>query len=162
MKKFLLIGVIIMAVVVLSGCQTATEKVAEKAIESSTGVDADVDNNSITINTNDSSLTIGNTATIPDDFPSDVYVIDGDVISTMTINEDKTYQVQIDAPSSLSEPGDIYNEQLKAAGWDITSTLDMGDAISIMAEKDDRFTTVALNTSEDVTVVVIVTSIVSE
>ncbi|MDP2683682.1 MAG: hypothetical protein Q8P20_01370 [bacterium] len=162
MKKFLLIGVVVLLAVTLSGCKNAAEKTVETAIESTTGIEADVDNDSITLNTNEGSLTVGDAATIPSGFPSDVYIIDGDVMSAMTIDTDSTFQVQIDTPKSLSEAGDIYNEELLAAGWTITSTLNMTDAISIMAEKDDRLTTVSVGTSDGVTVVIINTSIISE
>lgn len=164
MKKFLLIGVVVLAVVVLSGCQNAAEKTAEKVIESTTNsdVDVDLDNNSVTVNTNGGSLTAGDNATVPDNFPSDVYLIDGDVISAMTIDEDETFQVQIDTPNSLSEAMDIYNEQLPADGWDITSTLTLTDSGSMMAEKDDRSVTVSFGTSDGTTVVIISTSIISE
>lgn len=151
-----------MAVVVLSGCKNAAEKAAETAIESTTGIEADVDNNSVTINTNAGSLTVGEAAAIPDEFPSDVYIIDGDVMSALTIDEDETYQVQIDTPESLSDAADLYDEQLQADGWDITSTLEMTDSANIMAEKGDRFVSVSIGTSDGVTVVIITTSIVSE
>ncbi len=164
MKKFLLIGVILLAVVILSGCQNAVEKATETVIESTTNnaVDVDVDNNSMTINTNDSSLTVGDTATIPADFPSDVYVISGEVKSSLTMDENSTFQIQIESEESYADTVAKYKEQLESDGWNITSSLEVGEATTMMSEKDDRNTSVTISEADGVVTLMLTTSIEAE
>lgn len=164
MKKFLLIGVIILVAVTLSGCKKAAEKTAETAIEAASGgeVDVDIENDSMKINTNAGSLEVGEGVSLPANFPDDIYLIAGDIMSALTVDADSTFQVEIDTPQSLSDAASVYDEELQADGWTITSTLEMTDATNIMAEKDDRFISVSIGTSEGITVVIISTSIVTE
>lgn len=161
MKKFLLIGIVVLAAIVLSGCQNTAEKAAKTVIESTTN--GDVDDGSVTVNTNEGSITVGDNVNIPDNFPSDVYLIDGEIISSLTMDEGQTYQVQIDTPKSLSETVDLYDKKLQDDGWNIASTYNTGDALSIMgAEKDDRMVSVSVNTSDGSTEVTIYTGIYAE
>ena len=164
MKKILLVGVIILLAVTLSGCKNTAEKTAESIIESSTGgeVEVDIDNESMIININDGSLVVGEGVGLPSTFPDDVYVIDGEIISSMTIDNNSTYQVQIDTTESYTDAVAMYDEKLQADGWSIISTLEISDGADIMAEKDDRYTTVSIATSEGITVVIITTSVISE
>ena len=160
MKKILLVGVIILLAVTVSGCKNAAEKTAETAIESSTGgaVDVDIDNDSMKINTNGGSLEVGEGVSLPDGFPSDVYVIDGTIISAMTLAEGESYSVSIRTSQTTAAVKEEYENEFKDEGWEITMDLAMGGGYSMSAEKDNRMVLFGVSTGDDGTIVTINTS----
>jgi len=151
MKKtiFLSLAVILAGTLILTGC--GEEKVAEKAIESSTGgqADVDVDDDTVTVNTNGSSFSAGDEVALPSGFPSDVYVIDGTVKAATTITEGEVYSVSVQTDTSVSEAADEYQEELANDGWNVTMSLNIEGVSSMTAEKDNRTVTVSIGEDEE-------------
>jgi len=160
MKKFLLIGIIILVAVTLSGCKKAEEKAAETVLESATGgqADVDIDNDSMKINTNGGSLEVGEGVSLPDGFPSDVYVIDGTIISAMTLAEGESYSVSIRTSQTTAAVKEEYENEFRDEGWEITMDLAMGGGYSMSAEKDNRMVLFGVSTDDDGTKVTLNTS----
>ncbi len=158
MYKILAVGVILIAGVVLTAC-TPGEKVAETVIESQTNqdVDIDVDNDQVSINTDSTSLQLGESVELPDNFPSDVHVTDGTVTAAVATNENDGFSVQITSDQSVSDVKDEYQSALTDDGWDINLSMDINGGSSMNAEKDNRFVTVAISDVDGATQVTLTT-----
>ncbi len=154
MKKFGILLAIAALAIVLSGCG---EKIVENAIESSTNgnVSVDIDNNSVVINTNGSSLQVGGDISLPSDFPEDVYVIDGTITSSLTLTEPNGFQVIVSTNQSSQDARSTYQNKLAEEGWSISGTFDIAGGWSIAAEKVDRVATVSASVTEGATSVII-------
>ena len=161
MKKILILTFCLVLAATLTAC--GCEKTVEKAIEQSTGGEADVDldDGSVKVNTNEGSLEIGEEVDLPSGFPSDIYVIDGTITAAMSTGED-TYTVSIETTKSVSEAKAKYESELENDGWDITMTLDIGEGSTIGAEKDNRSVSISIAESDGATTVVIGTSTMEE
>ncbi|MBU0707957.1 hypothetical protein KKG41_06320 [Patescibacteria group bacterium] len=150
MKRLLFLSVCILATVLfITGCcTTVTEKKIENEIEAASGGDADVDidNGTVSINTNEGSLEAGKDVDIPDGFPSDVHLIDGNVTSAMQMGEGN-YTVTVQTSKSTSQAKSEYREELENDGWTINFSLDVEGGSTMTGEKGER--TVSVSISED-------------
>lgn len=149
---------------VLTGCgktitQQTTEKALENAIEKQSGGQAKVDINkdSYKVESKDGNIEVGQNVKLPADFPKDVYVIDGNIISAFSEPTKENFTVSIEINKSLSEAAEIYQEKLKADGWVVTGNMSFGDTTSVITEKNGRTATVMISKSNDKTTVVIST-----
>lgn len=164
MKKFYIFALCVVLAgmaFVVTGCGKKTaEKAAEKAIEESTGGQAEVDvgTNSVKINTNAGSFQAGGNISLPSGFPSDVYVIDGTIKAASTVTEGESYTVSIETSKSVSEAKSEYESKLKDDGWNVTLSMDFQGSASLAAEKGDRTVTVSVGESEGKTLVILGTS----
>lgn len=164
-KIYGLVSVLATLAVVLTGCgkaavtQQATEKALENAIEKESGGQAKVDisNDSYKVETKDGNVEIGQNVKLPEGFPGDVYVIDGNIISAFSEPTKENYTVSIQVDKSLSEMMEIYQEKLKDDGWQITGNMAFGDSSTVIAEKGDRTATVMAGKSDDKTSITIST-----
>jgi hypothetical protein len=82
--------------------------------------------------------------TLPDTFPKDVPVYKGAVVK-MTAAQDKTTIVQLHLPASVADGAKYYQEELKNQGWNIETTMNMGDGSMVMAKKGSRQCSVVLS-----------------
>ncbi len=147
---------------VFTGCgksvsQTVGEKAAEKIIENRMGgkANVDVDNGNVKINTAGGNLETGSNVKLPADFPSDVYIIDGNIVTAMSDQANKGFTISIEINKSLEEASSIYQAELKKQGWNITGTMNFGDSASVIAEKVNRTASVFISKSADKTTVVL-------
>ena len=159
---YFLLPVLAMTILVLAGCgksvsQKASEKAAEKMIEAQSGGKADVDisGQNMKVETDQGKWETGENVKLPSDFPKDVYIIDGTI--KMAISDQATggQTISIETNKSVSEVSSTYQEKLKSDGWKITGTMNFGEASNVIAEKDNRTVTVAINKSDDKTTVTI-------
>jgi hypothetical protein len=137
---------------VLTGCgqnvsQTASEKATEKIIEQQTGGQAKVDINkdNLKVESKDGNIEVGQNVKLPEGFPKDVYVIAGNIISAFSEPTKENYTVSIEINKDLNEVAALYQEKLKADGWQITGNMSYGDVTSVVAEKDSRTATVMIS-----------------
>jgi hypothetical protein len=98
----------------LTGCfgnplESFTEGAIENIIEDQTGVDIDVDGN-------------GSGASLPDNWPADVAVPDGTIISSMAVDETFTTSIQVSDEAAAQAGLDA----LINSGFESESTMDMG------------------------------------
>jgi hypothetical protein len=157
-KKILLASLVIGLASVLTACQTpaqktsekTAEKIAEKALEKSTGGKADVDikNKQVNVQTNEGSLQTGENVSLPADFPSDVYVIEGTIKAVILNNKPKGYTVSLETDQTVSDVKTAYEEKIAADGWATTGIMDFGGTVSIAGEKDNRTLSVIISASE--------------
>ena len=122
----------------LVGCQSITDKVAEetseKLIEGATGVDVEADDDEVTITSEDgSSMTVSESGELPDGWPEDVPVYEGNITSGMVSEGNRTVSVESE-DSAL----DVYEwslEQIKAEGWTVTTEFKAENGGTLAAEK---------------------------
>jgi hypothetical protein len=153
------IAIVAMALVV-SGCKSTSEKAAEKAWEKATNgaADVDLDNNSVTINTNGGSYQAGENVTLPSNFPSDVYVIDGTLKAAMTQQTGNSFIVSVETSKSISQAKTVYEKEIVDDGWTITTNMTYGGTVTLMAEKSNRTLGVGVTEVDGKTTVNISTS----
>lgn len=135
MKKIILFGVLIIAVMVFVGCG---EKIAEKAIEKGTGVD--LDNNKITINdSSGNTFTQKNSEELPSDYPENApYYESGNLTSTSVLDfqDEKSYFLLIKTSDEIDSIISYYKEKLAAESWTIVLESQTDFNSQILAEKD--------------------------
>ena len=165
MKKISLLFILLLAVAVVAGAgcgDTASENAAESAIESASGgtADVDIDDDTIKIETDDVVMEVGENVSLPSDFPSDVYVADGDLKAAIK-TADNAFSVTVEVSGSVSEMQTEYETELANEGWDINATLAFGEMVTLGGEKDNRMITVGISVSEEnegMTMVIITTA----
>lgn len=108
----------------------AVEKGVEKGIEAATGseIDIDEDGGQISIATEDGEVSFGSGSELPDGFPDEVPLIDGEITSGMRFSEADSdgYMVGVVVKGAMS---DVYAEAtglLEAAGFTESSSVDLG------------------------------------
>lgn len=163
-KKIFIILSLLAVAFLVTGCGKKTaEKEVETAIEQSTNgqADVDIDNNSITINSNGSTYQASEAGLeLPDGFPSDVYVVDGKITFAYTYVQDSNYSITIQTDKSKDELKSLYTEQMKDAGWESTLSLDTTDITTLGNKKGDDRTanvTISKDTATDKWLVTITT-----
>ncbi len=161
MKKTLLFVVLLSAAVILTGCgRRLTDKALERAIEQETGGAADVDFNgdNWTATTDQGSVAVGANVGLPADFPTDVYVPDGQVITAVSDLQQNGVSATIQTTMSSSDVIEKYKSELVRQGWTITTTANYGGTMMIGAQKDQRTLAVSAMGGDGLTTVTIVQS----
>ncbi len=135
--KKVLLGVLACVLVLgMLGCQSVSEKIGEEVGEEIAGGvlggDVEVDGDSVTVETEDGSVTMsGSEGELPDGFPSDFPIYDGvDIDSVSTIEGDSgtDYYINLYSDDSPKDVYDWYKSELSSAGWNIDSDLYMAES----------------------------------
>ncbi len=128
----------------------AANKAAKKLIESNTNGDVkvDVQNNNFKYKGNGVDLVTGADVKLPADFPSDVYINVGKLISAASFTSNQAFQVSIETGKSAAEAYQFYQDKLKADGWSITGTMSFGEVSTVTAEKDTRIVSAMISKSD--------------
>lgn len=152
-KAITIVAVVIGAALLLSGCgKTAAEKAAESMIKSATNGSADVDisTNSVKVNTNGYSYQGGSNVTLPDGFPSDIYIIDGTLTTASTVTPTNGFTISIDTTKTIPEAFDLYKSKLATAGWTIDNTMSFEGSAGVFSSKDpNRLCNISLMTNSE-------------
>jgi len=134
----------------LAGCrQSAGESLAEAALEKATGhkVDVDEDGGSVTIKTDEGEMKIhgGDNATLPANFPKDVYLPAGYAVeSVMEVN--RTQLIALKAPGEVARLYADARAAMEKQGWKQTMAMQGSASDGLLAyEKDGRKATVSFN-----------------
>lgn len=148
MKKLSIILIIFSLSVLLGGCG---QKLAEKAIESSTGVEIDNDGQKVTYTSEDgdATTTISGQGQLPDDYPKEVKYYDGELNGAASVDTamGKTFVLTIKTSDSVDQIVDFYKKYFNDTGWEITSELNLGGMNLVNAEKDNF--TLGVSVSEE-------------
>ena len=164
------LGVIVCSAVLVSGCGRAkksmseklSEKIAEKAIamniKDSEGKDAKVDikDGKMTIKTKDgeTSFASGDGASVPADFPKDVYVVKGAKIQ-MSMKTPDGYALSMKVDEAAAKLAATFEAEMKAQGWNQEASFDMGEARSLSYKKGERQVAIVMSKSDKATEVMI-------
>lgn len=151
-------------VITLTACgksvsERISEKTMEKALENSTGGQADVDINdgNTKVKTDEGTVEVGENVSLPVNFPKDLYVPEGKILSAVSTAENEGYSVMVDTDKTMEELFSTYQTKFIENGWKITSTMNLGEMASVVAEKGG-FTSAVTITKNDENVSVILTS----
>ena len=149
MKKTLIMLVVL--TLVFAGCgvsEKIAETATEKAIESATGADVDVDTNTVNITTQEGDkISVGEKLSLPSDFPSDVPVYDDKTILAASTTAENQYALTMTSTDSYSEIDEFYQTELESDGWTIESHNTMaisGNTSIFVAKKGDRTLSVGI------------------
>jgi len=160
------LGVLVCSVVLVSGCgkakKSVSERIAEKAIEMSlknedgTSAKVDLSKGTMTIKTKDGETAVisGEGASVPADFPKDVYLVTGAKIQ-MSMKTPDGYVLNMQVEQAAAKIAATYETELKAQGWAQEASFDMGDTRSLSYKKDDRQLAIIMNKSDEATAVMI-------
>jgi hypothetical protein len=143
-----------------AGCGNAVEGLAqdtvERAIENELGSTADVqvDGDSFTVDTEDGSVTAGS-GTVPDGFPADVPLVDGDITFSQTATTDgkRGWTVQVTTTGEPDEVASAVADDLTAAGFEVEN-LPADASATVIAERADLSSLVLVAADPSGTVVV--------
>ena len=139
--------------IALGACgKSPADRMAEAAIEASTGQKASVDTESgaVTFKTDqgDMKVTSGDAATLPATFPKDVYLPDGYKVAS-AMEMPNAFVIEIDAPGKVAPMFAEASKRMEAEGW--TQRMAMqNDASSQMVvyEKANRNATLSFYDNE--------------
>ncbi len=139
----------------MSGCgqKTATEKMLEGSLEDSLGqdVDVDFDKGAVKIEGEDGSTFEVNESgvSLPADFPEDVYVVEGTIISAMKNVMGQGHQITISNKKSVTEIKAEYEEELVKEGWEVNQSIATGGMVMLGATKDGRNVSISASVDPD-------------
>ncbi|MFA7653433.1 MAG: hypothetical protein WCX97_00095 [Candidatus Magasanikbacteria bacterium] len=150
-RTMLVVGALAM-VLLVSGCgqKSLTEKNIEKELEKSLGGNAKVDlqSGAVSLETDQGSIQVGGEVSLPKDFPSDIYVIDGKLMSAMKNVMGAGYQVVLQSNASVKDAKELYEKKMKEQGWAVAQSADMGTVAMLSFSKGKRQLSVTLGTEE--------------
>jgi hypothetical protein len=159
-------GVLVCSAVLVSSCGKAkksiSEKIAEKAIEMNmkdgdgTSAKVDLSKGTMTIKTKDGETAVvsGEGASVPADFPKDIYVIKGAKIQ-MSMKTPDGYMLNMQVAQPAAKLAATYETEMKAQGWEQEASLDMGETRSLSYKKDGRQAAIVMSKSDEATTVMI-------
>lgn len=147
--KMFLIAVLGGLLVVASGCkEKRTYKTEDGQVEITQSKSGDDFRMEIKGQDGKSTMTMGATVGIPDSFPKDVPILAG-AKPFMNATQDKAEVLQLKIQQPVAAVAKEYQEKLKAEGWEIESTMNMGDMSVIHANKGKRNCSVVINKGSD-------------
>lgn len=165
MKIIKLLATIAIFILFTASCgnsdEKASEKIAEKIIENATGnkIDVDVDKNgdkrSITLKgDNGEDLTISSNGNeIPNNFPKDIFLAKGEIVSVGTINngEVSIFTIVINAKEEIGKISEKISNEMKARGWKSEMNMTTGEGGMQMYSKNDNSITITIGKDNDQT-----------
>ncbi|MCI0479754.1 hypothetical protein L0Y59_04365 [Candidatus Uhrbacteria bacterium] len=142
------------------GCnpfQSAQEKIGEKLaegmLERSTGADVDIDKGTVTVKDEETGreTTIGQGAELPKDFPDDVPMYPGAVLtgSGISRNEGVNAWAMMTTDDGTSEVAEWYADELEGKGWTSVSSMTVDGTEYRAWEKDEATVTATVVKDEE-------------
>ena len=141
-KGLAIAGIIISIVIMISGIAAgyAIYYSANKAVKDA-GLDINAKDKTVTVNKDGQSVSLGENAKLPSDFPSDVPIYEpSDVVASLH-NEEHSYSASLLSPDSASKVSSYYASELPKQGWtssDDTSSVTLQNGSIATFTKGDR------------------------
>ena len=89
---------------------------------------------------------------LPDGFPKDVPIAKGATVK-MAMAQGKQTMVHLSVPGSIADAAAYYKDELKNQGWEIETTMNMGEGSMLTAKKEKRQCVVVVAKEGDGTLV---------
>ena len=89
---------------------------------------------------------------IPDTFPKDVPILKG-AVAKLSMTQGKNEVLNLQVPGSIADVAKDYQDKLKEQGWEIETTMNMGESSMVHAKKDNRKCVVMVMKGDDGTMV---------
>jgi len=133
MKNYSIIfSVIAITLLLLTGC-------GQNAAPKEEGGDTTKNNNGTTkIDTGEGKIELGNNVELPDDFPDDVYIIEGNISSLLREEKKSKLSLHIETNKSFKAAQKAYIKESKERGWSKKTTVDVPKMPTIHFEKNGR------------------------
>jgi hypothetical protein len=147
MKNTALVLTLIFTITLISGCGSKNE-VKEYSWLNAEGEISD-DGNIIVETPEGAFLETGENVSLPDDFPEDIHVTDGDILSVIKNVVGAGHMLTMTTKYSMNDLTEEYNKELKKDGWKINSSMVLPTAVLISGEKDGRMLSVSFGPDED-------------
>ena len=136
MKKIL--SVILPAVVALTfGCGKSE---THQTIDGKIKVEQNGDTAKVEVMTKEGKATMTASdkgVAIPDTFPKDVPIPKG-AVARLTMTQGKAEMLHLHVAGTVADVVKTYQDELKGQGWEIESTMNMGEASMLQAKKSGR------------------------
>jgi len=134
-KKLVVIGLVLSFVVVSSGCSW----IGKKAVEETTGVSVDKDNESVKVKTKEGEAEIqAGENKLPDGFPEDFPIYeDAKITSSSKISTEQgtSFTVQLETDDDKSTVADYYKNALPDSGYKVQATAETPEGVMYSLEK---------------------------
>jgi len=152
MRKSLILflGTVFLLPLLLTGCG---KTITEKAIEKSTGGDVDIKNDKVKIENDLGTWETGKDVSLPDNWPEDVYVPDGNIVTVS--NTDFGQGVTVEVDGSVVDLEETYKNKIEEQGWNVNMSFALEDNAMLGAEKDQRTLSVNIADNEGQTTIII-------
>jgi len=131
-------------ILMLAGCgKSPEEKAIEKAVEKSTGADAEVDlsNKGMKISGKTEegafSLSTGEGTEIPKDFPADVLIYRPSKVGS-AMNMPEGQSIALTTSDDSTKVAETYKREMTAKGWSEQASMNMGAQSMLVYEKEER------------------------
>ena len=106
----------------LSACGQAAETLAEQAIEQGTGADVNIEEDGVTVETSEGAMSFGTDGVeLPADWPKELPVFDGKLVSVITAEGSVTAGWETDSPAA--DAAAAYQKAFESAGYKVTSSM---------------------------------------
>lgn len=155
MKRFAvgraLAALAVVPALALAGCSSdePAEKAVEEAVEDAAGgsADVDIDDDSIKIETDEGEVSVGQD--LPDDFPSDVALVDGEVVSAMSM-AGKGWTVSVQTDQSMEDLSEVADDARARLGddYDVATTMENDTMSGYVLQGDTYLVTVSASQGE--------------
>ena len=155
---------LICLVILLPGCSNNMgEKAVENAIEKETGANADVDLSDKGMNirgeTEDGEFSIssGENAKVPDNFPSDILIYKPSKVST-SMNTPQGQSLTLATTDNAQKVLETYKKEMTSKGWAEQTSMTSGSMSMLVYGKEDRTVHVHITPSDDQTAIMLIAS----
>jgi hypothetical protein len=147
---YFVIGMTVVSCLALGGCKKATEKAIENRLAKE-GVDAKVDSSGekVTIQTKDGTAVIagGKGATVPENFPKDIYVYEGATI-TGSVSVPNGFNLVMETGDSADKVLGTIKSKMTGLGWKEEMTMNQGKSSMVSYKKGERTALVNINADQ--------------
>ena len=131
----------------------AVEKGVEKGVEAATGseIDIDEDGGTISIQTDEGEFSMGAGAELPDGFPDEIPLVEGEFGRGMRLSEGETdgFIANVVAPGAIADVYAQATELLEGAGFTEQASSDMGGMRTVAYEPTGAIAALGLTLIED-------------
>lgn len=159
MKNYFLLIIVIISLLILSGCGNKNNKqTIGYDIAGKTKAKVDIRGNNIKLESGSAKFQGGDKTTLPTNFPNDVYVIDGELQGVYQDTSVNGFVLTVKTDKTIEEIKKIYQEKLATNNWKILSDFSQTDVLNISAQKDDRNLTISAGKdgNQEMTVTIII------
>lgn len=162
MRRLLIGSFVIVLALGLVGCKSVSEKIGEEIAGGVVGADVEVDEDRVTIETDEGETTIaGGEAVLVQEFPDDFPLYDAKVETSTMFSESgrEHIYVLLSTGDTVNDVYDWYRSKLEPAGWTLKDDVKMntgdGELAQLVAESGDREVALMISAGDDGTEIVI-------
>src|SRR3989339_271541 len=101
------------------------------------------------------SIIFGLAVSLPDNFPSDVYVYEGKLAAVVFNEANNGFNLTIETKDVLDDIKSVYENKLEEDGWVVNQSMNLGGVLYLGAEKNGRVISITASQTDETTMLVI-------